>query len=75
MASGPITSWQVDVEKNETVTDFIYSKITVDSECSHEIKRRLFLGKKSYDKPRQQVQKHRFFSAQPSLSASSHIHT
>ena len=48
MASGPITSWQIDEEKVETVTDFIFlgSKITVDGDCSHEIKRRLFFGKK-----------------------------
>ena len=45
MASGPIISWQIDVETMETVRDFIFlgSKITVDSDCSHEIKRRLFL--------------------------------
>ena len=48
MASGPITSWQIDGETVETVADFILgaSKITADSECSHEIKRRLLLGKK-----------------------------
>ena len=48
MASGPITSWQIDGETMETVTDFIFgcSKITVDSDGSHEIKRRLLLGKK-----------------------------
>ena len=48
MASGPITSWQTDGETMETVTDFIFlgSKITVDGDCSHEIKRRLLLGKK-----------------------------
>ena len=48
MASGPITSWQIDGETMETVTDFIYlgSKITVDSDCSHEIQRRLLLGRK-----------------------------
>ena len=48
MASGPITSWQIDEEKVETVTDFIFlgSKITVDSDCRHEIKRRLLLGRK-----------------------------
>ena len=48
MASGPITSWQIDGEKMETVTDFIFSssKITTDSECSHEIKRRLLFGGK-----------------------------
>ena len=48
MASGPITSWQVDGETMETVTDFIFwgSKITADGDCSHEIKRRLLLGRK-----------------------------
>ena len=46
MASGPITSWQIDGETMETVTNFILgdSKITVDSDCSHEIKRHLLLG-------------------------------
>ena len=48
MASGPITSWEIDGEKMETVTDFILggSKITADSDCSHEIKRCLLLGRK-----------------------------
>ena len=48
MASGPITSWQIDGETVETVTDFIFwvSKITIDGDCSHEIKRRLLLGRK-----------------------------
>ena len=48
MASGPITSWQIDGERVETVADFILggSKITADGECSHEIKRRLLLGRK-----------------------------
>ena len=48
MASGPIISWQIDGEKMETVTDFTFldSKITVDSDCSHENKRRLLLGRK-----------------------------
>ena len=48
MASGPITSWQIDGETVETVSDFIFlgSKITADGDCSHEIKRRLLLGKK-----------------------------
>ena len=48
MASGPITSWQIGRETMETVTDFIFlgSKITADSNCSHEIKRRLLLGRK-----------------------------
>ena len=48
MASGPITSWQIAGETMETVSDFIFwgSKITVDSDCSHEIKRHLLLGRK-----------------------------
>ena len=49
MASGPITSWQIDGETMETVTDFIFlgSKITVDGDCSHDIKRCLLLGRKA----------------------------
>ena len=48
MASGPITSWQIDGEKVETVSDFMFlgSQITADGDCSHEIKRRLLLGRK-----------------------------
>ena len=48
MASGPITSWQIDGERVETVSDFIFggSKITADGDCSHEVKRRLLLGRK-----------------------------
>ena len=53
MASGPITSWQIDGETVETVSDFILggSKITADSDCSHEIKRRLLLGRKVMTNP------------------------
>ena len=49
MASSPITSWQIDGETMETVTDFIFlgSKITADGDCSHEIKRRMLLGRKA----------------------------
>ena len=49
MTSGPITSWQIDGETEETVRDFIFlgSKFTTDSDCSHEIKRGLFLGRKA----------------------------
>ena len=49
MASGPITSWQIDGETMETVTDFIFlgSRITADGDCSHGIKRRLLLGRKA----------------------------
>ena len=52
-ASCPITSWQIDGETVETVSDFIFggSKITADGDCSHKIKRRLLLGR-SYDQPR-----------------------
>ena len=56
MASGPITSWQID---GETVADFIFlgSKITADDNCSHEIKRHLLLGIKSYDQFKQHIKK------------------
>ena len=49
MASGPITSWEIDGKTTETVTDFIFlgSKITAESDCSHEIKRHLLLGRKA----------------------------
>ena len=52
MASGPITSWQIHGKKVETVADFIFlgSKITADSDCNHEIKRRLLLGRKAMTK-------------------------
>ena len=48
MASGPITAWQIEGDKVDRVTDFLFwgSKITVDGDCSHEIRRRLFLGRK-----------------------------
>jgi len=54
VVSSPITSWQIDGGTMETVTDFIFlgSKITADGDCSREMKRRLLLGEKSYDKPR-----------------------
>ena len=53
MASGPITSWEIDGEKVETVSDFILggSKVTADGDCSHEIKRRLLLGRKGMTNP------------------------
>ena len=64
MASSLITSWQIDGETMETVTDFVFggSKITADGDCSHEIKRRL-LWKKSYDQPRQHIKKQRHYFA------------
>ena len=62
MASGPITSWEIDVETMEVVTDFIFlgSKIAVGSDCSHEIKT-LVSWKKSYDQPRQHIKKQRHY--------------
>ena len=53
MVSGPITSWQIEGGKMEAVTEFIFlgSKITVDCDCSHEIKRCLFLGRKAMTNP------------------------
>ena len=62
MASGPITSWQIDGEKVERVSDFIFlgSKINTDSDCSHEIKRRLLLGRKAIKK-----QKYHFADKDP----------
>ena len=69
MASGPITSWQIDGETVKTVADFIFgcSKITADGDCSHEIKT-LTPWKKSYDQPRQHFkkQKHYFANKGPS---------
>ena len=49
MASGPITSWQIEGEKGEAVIDFLFlgSKITADGDCSHEIRKRLLLGRKA----------------------------
>ena len=75
MAFVPITSWQIDRETMETVTDFIFlgSKITADSDCSHEIKRHLLLGRKAmYDKPRQRVKKQRHDFADKGLSNQSY---
>ena len=64
MASGPITSWQIDGKTIGTVTDFILlgSKITEDGDCSHEIKT-LTPWKKSYDQPRQHIKKQRHYFA------------
>ena len=63
MASGPITSWEIDGEIMETVSDFIFlgSKITANGDCHHEIKRRL--ERKSYGQPRQHVEKQRHYFA------------
>ena len=61
MASGPTTSWEIDGQTVETVSGFILggSKITTDGDCSHEIKRHLLLGRKTYDKPRQRIKESR----------------
>ena len=74
MASIPITSWKIDGETMETVTDFIFlgSKITEDGDCSHEIKRCLLLGKKTYDQPRQHIKKQRHYSADKDPSSQSY---
>ena len=63
MASGPITSWEIDGETVETVSDFILGgpKITADGDCSHEIKRRLLLGIKVMNQPRQHIKKQRHY--------------
>ena len=65
MASGPITSWQIDGETMKTVTDFILGgyKITADGECGHEIKKCLLFGRKVYDQPRQHIKKQRYYFA------------
>ena len=63
MASGPITSWQIDWGTMETVADFIHlgSKITADDDFSHEIKRCLFLGRNVMTNPRQHIKKQRHY--------------
>ena len=57
MASGPITSWQIEGEKVEAVTDFLFlcSEITADDDCSHEIRKWLLFCRKSYDKSSQSI--------------------
>ena len=67
MASGPIISWQIDGETMETVADFILggSKITLDGDCSHEIQRRLLLGKVWPPRPHIQKQRHYFANKVP----------
>ena len=73
MASGPITSWQIDGETMETVRDFILggSKITADDDCSHEIKRCLAPWKESYEQPRQHIKKQRRYFANQGPSSQS----
>ena len=74
MASGPITSWQTDGETMETVTDFIFlgSKITADGDYSHEIKRRLLLGRKAMTSLSQCIKKWRHYFANKGLSSQSY---
>ena len=72
MTSGPITSWGIDEETVETVSDFILggSKITEDGDCSHEIKRHLLAPwKKSYDQPRQHIKKQGLLCQQRSVQS------
>ena len=70
MASGPITSWEIDGETVETVADFIFwvSKITEDGDCSHEIKS-LTPWKESCDQPRQHIKKQKHYFANKGLSS------
>ena len=72
MASSPITSWQIDGETMETMTDFIFldSKITADCDCRHEIKK-LAAWKKSYDQPRQHIKEQRLYFANKGPSSQS----
>ena len=73
MASGPITSWEIDGETVETVPDFIFwgSKITADNDCSHEINRHFLLGR-SYDQPRWHMKKQRHYFAKKGPSSQSY---
>ena len=76
MASGPVTSWQIDGEKVETVTDFIFlgSKITADGDYSHKIKI-LAPWKKIYDRPRQHIKKERHYFANKGSSSQTMVFT
>ena len=81
MASGPFTSWQLETETKETVSDFIFlcSNITADGDCSHEIRKMLTPWKEPYDQPRQHIKKQRHYfankgpSSQGYVFSSSHI--
>ena len=75
MPSGPITSWKIDGKTVETMTDFIFlgSKITIDGDFSHEIKRHVLAPwKKSYDQPRQHIKKQRYYFANKGPSSQSY---
>ena len=73
MASGPITSWQIDGETMKSVRDFIFlgSKITADGDCSHEIKT-LAPWNKNYDQPRQHIKKQKHYFTNKGLSIQSY---
>ena len=79
MASGPVTSRQIDGKTMETVTDFLFlgSRITADSDCSHEIKRYLLLGRKTMTNLAYKMQRHYFANKDPSSQSygffSSHV--
>ena len=74
MASGPITSWQINEETVETVTDFIFlgSKITADGNCSHQIKRCLLLGRKAMTNLDSELEKQRHYFADKGLYSQSY---
>ena len=74
MASGPITSWQIDGETVETLTDFIFlvSKITADGDCSREIKRHLLLGRKAMTNLDSVLKKQSYYFANKELSSQSY---
>ena len=71
MASGLITSWQIDWESMETVTDFIFLSSKITADCSHEIKT-LAPWKKSYDQPREHIKKQRHYFANKDASSQSY---
>ena len=76
MASGPITSWEIDGETVKTMSDLILggSKITADGDCSHEIKRHLLTPwKESYDQPRQHIKKQRCYFANKGPSSQGYV--
>ena len=74
MASGPITSWEIDGETMETMTDFIFlgSKVTAGGDCSHEIKRRLLLGRKAMTNLDSTLKKQRHYFADKGPSSQSY---
>ena len=72
MASGPITSWQIDGGTMETNFIFLGSQITADGDCSYDIKRRLLLGRKKSDQPRQCIEKQRHYLADKGPSSQSY---